>query len=59
MRGRDDENTIHEATTQLIVILLCKYCQNIKNSVILALLSRDNLEKLRGFVWGYFSDLFP
>ena len=32
MRGRDYENTIYEVTTHLIVMLFCKYCQNVKKS---------------------------
>ena len=59
MRGRDYGNTIYEGTTHLIVMLFCKYCQNVKKKVILAVLSWDKLEKLREFVWGYVSDLFP
>ena len=58
MRGRDYENTIYEVTTHLIVMLFCTYCQNVKK-VILAVLSWDKLEKLREFVWGYVSDIFP
>ena len=54
MRGRDYENTIYEVTTHLIVMLFCKYCQNVKK-VILAVLSWDKVEKLREFVWGYVS----
>ena len=59
MRGRDYGNTIYEVTTHLIVMLFCKYCQNVKTKVILAVLSWDKLEKLREFVWRYVSDLFP
>ena len=55
MRGRDYENTIYEVTTHLIVMLFCKYCQNVKKKVILPVLSWDKLEKLREFVWGYVS----
>ena len=54
MRGRDYENTIYEVTTHLIVMLFCKYCQNVKKSD-LAVFSWDKLEKLREFVWGYVS----
>ena len=59
MSGIDYGNTIHEVTINLIVMLFCKYCQNVKNRVNLAVLSWDKLEKLRRFVWGYLSDLFP
>ena len=59
MRGRDYANTIYEVTTHLIVLLFANIVKNVKKNVILAVLSWDKLEKLREFVWGYVSDLFP
>ena len=56
MRGRDYGNTIYEVTTHLIVMLFCKYCQNVEK-VILAVLSWDKLEKLRKFVWDIICEL--